>query len=227
MKKKLVVFTGSGISRESGLDTFRDKGGWWDRYSIEEVATPSGWKKDREKVLGFYNQYRKIIHEALPNAAHKALVELEQYYDVTIITQNVDNLHERAGSTNVIHLHGEIMKSRSTLDHNLVYEMDGLEINLGDKCAKGSQLRPHLVWFNEMPYHLELAAEKIMEADVFIVIGTSLQVTPASDLVNLVDYKAERYLVDPSEVASCSDYIHIKEPASIGVPKLVNQITGL
>lgn len=180
--KKIVVMTGAGISAESGIKTFRDAGGLWEGHDVMEVASPEGWHKNKALVLDFYNQRRKQLHEVKPNEGHHALVELEKQYDVSIITQNVDNLHEVAGSSNIIHLHGELMKVRSTVYDELVYEMAG-DINLGDKCEKGAQLRPHIVWFGEMVPMLEIAAYATTEADIIIIIGTSMQVYPAAGLV--------------------------------------------
>ncbi|MCE3281260.1 MAG: NAD-dependent deacylase, partial [Bacteroidetes bacterium] len=171
MKQKLVVFTGAGISAESGIKTFRDSGGLWEEYNISEVATPQAWEKNKELVLDFYNKRRKQVLESEPNEAHYALVELEEKYDVHIITQNIDDLHERAGSKKVLHLHGEIIKSRSTVDPSLVYKIKGSELKLGDKCEKGSQLRPHIVWFGEMVPMMDVANLIAEKADIFMVVG--------------------------------------------------------
>ncbi|SFC63265.1 NAD-dependent deacetylase [Flexibacter flexilis DSM 6793] len=197
MKKKIVILTGAGISAESGLATFRDAGGLWEGYRIEDVATPQAWRKDPALVLDFYNQRRKAALVAEPNAAHFACVELEKNYDVTIVTQNVDNLHEKAGSKHVVHLHGELFKSRSTYDPKLVYDISGWELSLGDKCEKGSQLRPHIVWFGEAVPKLEEAAAYVRQADILVVVGTSLQVYPAAGLVDEVSSAAEIYVIDP------------------------------
>lgn len=195
-KKKLVVLSGAGISAESGIATFRDADGLWEGHDVMEVASPQGWKKDPALVLDFYNQRRKNAKNVEPNDAHRILAELEEYFDVTIITQNIDNLHERGGSSNVMHLHGEIFKSRSTVDPSLVYEMEGWELNMGDKCEKGSQLRPHIVWFGEMVPMMEPAAIVTMQADVFLVVGTSLVVYPAAGLLDLVSKDVPCYIVD-------------------------------
>ena len=176
MKPKLVVLTGAGISAESGIATFRDSGGLWEQHRIEDVATPEGWHRDKELVNRFYNLRRKQAAEVEPNEGHKALVRLEEQFEVYIITQNVDNLHERAGSTRVLHLHGELSKVRSTVDPSLVYEIGDRQIAIGDKCEKGSQLRPHIVWFGEAVPAIEEATRITESADVFMVIGTSLQV---------------------------------------------------
>ncbi len=183
MKKKLVVLTGAGVSAESGIRTFRDQNGLWEGHDVMEVASPEGWRRNKPLVLDFYNQRRKEALKVKPNQAHIGLAELEKWYDVTIVTQNIDNLHERAGSSKVIHLHGEIFKSQSTIDPHLVYEMEGWEIKIGDKCEKGSQLRPFVVWFGEMVPMMEPAIEAAMEADIFAVVGTSLLVYPAAGLI--------------------------------------------
>jgi NAD-dependent deacetylase len=196
-KKKLVVLSGAGISAESGLSTFRDAGGLWEGYKIEDVATPEAWRKDRALVLEFYNLRRKNALDAKPNAAHLALAKLEEKYDVCIITQNVDHLHEQAGSSNVLHLHGELFKSRSTLDPSLVYPIEGWALNVGDKCEKGSQLRPHIVWFGEAVPMMDNAIEEVGAADIFIVVGTSLQVYPAAGLVDYVHEDVPKYIIDP------------------------------
>lgn len=197
MKKKLIILTGAGISAESGLATFRDAGGLWEGYRIEDVATPQAWRKNPALVLDFYNQRRKAALAAEPNAAHFACVKLETKYDVTIVTQNVDNLHEKAGSSHIVHLHGELFKSRSTYDPKLVYDIDGWELSLGDKCEKGSQLRPHIVWFGEAVPKMDEAATHARQADILVVVGTSLQVYPAAGLVDEVRQDTEIYVIDP------------------------------
>lgn len=196
MKKKLVVLTGAGISAESGIATFRDSNGLWEGHDVMEVASPEGWRKNREVVLEFYNQRRKQALSVHPNPAHFALAKLEEHFDVTIITQNVDNLHEKAGSTNIIHLHGELFKSQSTLDPNLIYEMDHWELNVGDKCEKGSQLRPFIVWFGEMVPMMEPAMDAAQQADIFAVIGTTLQVYPAAGLIQYAPSESLKYIID-------------------------------
>jgi len=198
MKKKLVVLSGSGISAESGIPTFRDSGGLWEGYDISEVATPEAWTRNRELVLNFYNERRKAALAAQPNQGHKVLAELEKYFEVTVITQNVDDLHEKAGSSNIIHLHGELFKSRSTLDEQLIYDIEGWELKLGDKCERGSQLRPHIVWFGEMVPMMEIAAQEADRADIFVVVGTSLLVYPAAGLIHNVGSDVPIYIVDPS-----------------------------
>ena len=196
MKKKLVVLTGAGISAESGIATFRDNNGLWEGNDVMEVASPEGWRRNKALVLDFYNQRRRQAKTVNPNKAHLTLAKLEQDFDVTIITQNVDNLHERAGSSKIIHLHGELFKSQSTLDPALVYEMKGTEINVGDKCEKGSQLRPFIVWFGEMVPMMEPAIELALQADIFAVIGTSLQVYPAASLIQYAPENAVKYIID-------------------------------
>ena len=195
-KKHLVVLSGAGISAESGIKTFRDSGGLWEGHDVMEVASPEGWRRNRDLVQNFYNQRRKQLLECEPNQAHLILAQLENEYDVSIITQNVDDLHERAGSTKVIHLHGELKKAQSTLDSSLVYDLDHWEIKEGDTCEKGSQLRPFIVWFGEQVPMMEVAMEIANSADIFVVIGTSLQVYPVAGLVNYVPDASEIYLID-------------------------------
>jgi len=224
--KKIVVLTGAGISAESGLKTFRDSGGLWEEHRIEDVATFDGWQRNPQLVLTFYNERRKQLINAQPNAAHRALVRLEQKYDVQIITQNVDDLHERAGSSKVLHLHGELKKVRSTVDNNLVYDLKGWELKMGDKCEKGSQLRPHIVWFGEAVPMIQLATEMTERADIFIVIGTSLNVYPAASLVQFVPDKATMYLIDPNsgQLPYVKRLEIINENAGIGTPTLVERL---
>lgn len=197
MKKKLVVLTGAGISAESGIATFRGADGLWEGHDVMEVASPQGWAKNRALVMDFYNQRRKAVLEAEPNEAHKILAELEADFDVEIITQNVDDLHERGGSSKVMHLHGEITKVRSTTDDSLVYDLEGWELKKGDLCEKGSQLRPHIVWFGEMVPMIEPAARITAEADILLVVGTSLQVYPAAGLMQEIKPNVPIYVVDP------------------------------
>jgi len=220
--KKLVVLSGSGISAESGIKTFRYMGGLWEEYDVMEVASPQAWQKDPELVLRFYNERRKKLLESSPNKGHLGLVELEKYFDVTIITQNVDDLHERAGSKNVIHLHGEIRKARSTVDENLIYNIEGWELKLGDKCEKGYQLRPHVVWFGEPVNAILDAASFCEEADIFVVVGTSLNVYPAAGLIEYVAGNVPVFLIDPNEVNTSwySQITYIPEKATKGVYKL-------
>lgn len=197
MKKKLAVLTGAGISAESGIATFRDANGLWEGYDVMDVASPQGWRKNPELVLDFYNQRRKNAHLSQPNPGHKVLADLETHFDVRIITQNVDDLHEKAGSTNVLHLHGKLFESRSTLDEKLVYPVEGWQLNKGDKCERGSQLRPNIVWFGEPVPMMEKAIEETLEADIFMVVGTSLVVYPAAGLVDLVPSDVPLFVVDP------------------------------
>ena len=194
-KKKLVILTGAGISAESGLKTFRDSDGLWEGYNIEDVATPRAWRKDPQLVLDFYNFRRKNVLDATPNAAHYGLTELEKDFDVTIITQNIDDLHERAGSTNILHLHGEILKMRSERDPELIYPVTG-DIRLGDKAEDGSQLRPYIVWFEEPVPMMELAVPIVNQADLFVVVGTSLVVYPAAGLVNYTRQGIPLFVLD-------------------------------
>jgi len=222
--KKIVVLSGAGISAESGIKTFRDSGGLWEGYDIAEVATPEGWENNPELVLEFYNMRRKDALKAEPNAGHLALKALESRYDVTIITQNVDNLHEKAGSSNVLHLHGELFKSRSTCDQQLVYDIQGWEIKLGDVCAKGSQLRPHIVWFGEAVPMLEKAIQEVLKADILIVLGTSLQVYPAAGLIDYAKDEAPKYIIDPNmPYVSPRNNLHLfPEVASSGLKKVAD-----
>jgi NAD-dependent deacetylase len=229
--KKVVVLTGAGISAESGLRTFRESNGLWEEHRVEDVATFEAWLRNQQLVLDFYNQRRKQLYEVKPNAGHLALVTLEKMFDVNIITQNVDDLHEQAGSSKVLHLHGELKKVRSTIDDNLVYPLNGWELKKGDLCEKGSQLRPHIVWFGEAVPMIEPAMELSAEADIFIVIGTSLNVYPAAGLVHYVKSAVPVYLIDPHAemLPGVNNLTVIREPAGTGVPKLVKQLleTGL
>jgi NAD-dependent deacetylase len=220
--KKLVVLTGSGISSESGLKTFRDSGGLWENYDVMEVASISGWEKNREIVLQFYNERRAQLKDARPNEGHLGLVELERYFDVHIITQNVDNLHERAGSSNVLHLHGILTRAKSTGDPSLTYDIGYEPIHFGDKCERGFQLRPDIVWFGEEVPAIEEAAALVSTADLFVVIGTSMVVYPAAGLIDYVSKNIPVFLIDPSEVAApIYRHIHfIKEKAGKGVQML-------
>ncbi|MFH0762258.1 MAG: NAD-dependent deacylase [Bacteroidota bacterium] len=224
--KNLVVLTGAGMSEESGLKTFREMGGLWEEYDISEVATPEAWKRNPELVLRFYNERRKALLGAVPNAGHYGLVELEKYFRVRIITQNVDDLHERAGSTNILHLHGELRKSRSTSDSRLVYDIDGWELNLGDLCEKGSQLRPHIVWFGEAVPNIEIAIHDTEQADIFVIIGTSMQVYPAAGLLDYVPRNVPVYLIDPNEtnVGSYRPAEILQKKAGEGVTELIRRL---
>lgn len=224
--KRIVVLSGAGMSAESGIQTFRDGDGLWNKYRFEDLASPNAWERDPELVLDFYNWRRKIVWNAQPNNGHKALVKLEEKYDVQIITQNVDDLHERAGSKNILHLHGEIRKARSTLDSNLVYELDHWELKLGDCCEKGSQLRPHIVWFGEAVPQISPAMEIASSADIFIVIGTSMVVYPAASLIVYVKPESPKYYIDPKahQVGGASNLTIIKDTAGNGVPELVEEL---
>lgn len=223
---KVVVLTGAGMSADSGLKTFRDSDGLWEGHDVREVATPQAWQRDKELVLEFYNQRRKQEHSVDPNEGHKALAELEEAYDVTIITQNVDSLHERAGSTDVIHLHGQLSKVRSEKDPSLIYDIGGDTIEVGDTAEDGAQLRPHVVWFGEPVPNMEKAAAIVPQADILIVIGTSLVVYPAAGLVDLVSDGIPKYIIDPSfpELRDLSKWNHIKKRAAEGTPLLVDKL---
>jgi len=224
--KHIVVFTGAGMSAESGIKTFRDSDGLWENYRIEDVATPQAWQKDRALVLDFYNQRRAQCLQAKPNAAHLALAALEQQFKVSIITQNIDNLHERAGSKNVMHLHGELMKSRSTIDESLVYNIDGPDLKLNDHCEKGSQLRPHIVWFGEAVPMMDVACRIASKADIFVVIGSSLVVYPAAGLLEYAPIAIPKFIIDP--VVPNVNYIEnitaIEATAVKGMSKLMKHL---
>ena len=198
LNQKVVVLSGAGISAESGIPTFRGIDGLWEGHRVEDVASPQGWRADREMVLEFYNMRRKAVLEAEPNEGHKVLARMEDQFDVQIITQNIDDLHERGGSSNILHLHGEIRKARSTANASLIYEIDGPYLNLGDKCELGSQLRPHIVWFGEDVPLIRPAAQMVSEADVLIVVGTSLNVYPAAGLLHYAKDNSRKFLVDPN-----------------------------
>lgn len=221
---KIAVLTGAGVSAESGIKTFRDSGGLWEGHDVMEVASPEGFERNPAVVLNFYNQRRKQLQTVQPNAAHLALAELEKVHDVTIITQNVDDLHERAGSSKIIHLHGELLKARSTFDENLV--MDWLtDLNVGDLCKHNRQLRPHIVWFGEMVPMIEVAAKVVSQADAIIIVGTSMQVYPAAGLLQYAQNNAQIYFVDPKPSISENKRTKVfAEMASTGVPKVVAQL---
>lgn len=225
-KKKIVVLSGAGMSAESGISTFRDANGLWEQHDIMEVASIEGWRKNPGLVLIFYNQRRKQLKTVEPNAAHRALVELEQKYEVHIVTQNVDDLHERAGSSSIIHLHGELRKVRSSVHENLVYHWED-DLNLSDLCEKGRQLRPHIVWFGEMVPKITHGARLVGECDYLIIIGTSMQVYPAAGLVDYAPSHAPIYYVDPKPSLATQLYPEVKiiaENASTGVRKLVDEL---
>lgn len=227
--KKLVVLTGSGISSESGLKTFRDSGGLWENYDVMEVASYAGWIKNMELVLRFYNERRLQLKNAVPNEAHLGLVELEKHFDVRIVTQNVDNLHEKAGSTHVLHLHGILTQARSSADPDLIYDIGYEPIHLGDKCEKGSQLRPNIVWFGEAVPAIEQAATLASEADIFVVIGTSMVVYPAAGLIDYVSKDTPVFLIDPNDVTvPAFRHVHfIREKAGAGMPLLQEKLMNL
>lgn len=224
-KKRIVVLSGAGISAESGISTFRDAGGLWEGHDVTEVASPEGWAANMDLVIEFYNLRRQNVLEAEPNEGHKALVDLESAYDVQVITQNVDDLHERAGSSNVLHLHGELLKVRSTYDEKLVYDWTK-DLKRGDKCEKGYQLRPHIVWFGEMVPMLEPAARITRTADILIVTGTSLVVYPAASLVMYAPDESPKYIVDPNipETGYIPNLTTIEQPATAGLRALADQL---
>ena len=228
MNKKLVVLSGAGISQESGLKTFRDMGGLWENYNVDDVASIDGWYRNPELVMDFYNQRRKQLFEVEPNAGHYGIAELEKWFDVTVITQNVDDLHERAGSTKVLHLHGELRKVRSTIDSDLVYTLDGWELKMGDKCVKGSQLRPNIVWFGEAVPAIYDAIPIVENADIVVVVGTSLAVYPAAGLVHYAKPKAPVFVVDPNRPEIVlKNVVYIDEKAGTGIEILKMKLEKL
>ena len=225
-KQKIVILTGAGMSAESGLKTFRDADGLWEGHDVMEVASPQGFAKNPKLVFEFYNQRRKQLLQVKPNAGHKALVELENEFEVNVITQNVDNLHEQAGSKNVLHLHGELLKVRSIADETKVFNWTK-DLNLGDLDGNGNQLRPHIVWFGEMVPLLEPAITITQDADILIIIGTSMQVYPAASLANYVRHNTPIYFIDPKPIVNANDFNNltiIAKNASTGVPELVEQL---
>ena len=225
-RKKITVLTGAGISAESGIPTFRDADGLWEVYDVMDVATPEGWQKNPALVLEFYNQRRKRALEVSPNRGHEILAELEESFEVTIVTQNVDNLHERAGSTNVIHLHGNLFESRSCKNEKLVYPIKGWELKLGEVCEEGSQLRPNIVWFGEMVPLMGVAAEHARRSDIFLVVGTSMVVYPAAGLIDYVPFESPKYVIDPNipDIAHIPYIYKIPEKASTGLEKLRKEL---
>ena len=228
-KKNIVVLTGAGISSESGIPTFRDTDGLWQKYDLMKLASPQGWAQDFKLVLEFYNVRRKKVREAQPNAAHIALVGFGPQYNTFIITQNVDDLHEKAGSKNVLHIHGEIMKARSTVDENLVYDLGNKDIYPGDTCELGSQLRPDVVWFGEEVPLLDEAIRLAKKADIFILIGSSLQVYPAATLIGYAAENAQKYIIDKKlpELGYSKNLELIEQPAALAVPELVNKLNNI
>ena len=225
MKKKLVILSGAGMSQESGIRTFRDTSGLWEEYDVTEVATPEAWARNPELVMRFYNDRRKQLYESEPNAGHRGLVELEKDFEVQVITQNVDDLHERAGSSRVLHLHGELKKARSSVDESLIYDIDGWELKFGDRCAKGSQLRPHIVWFGEAVPAMDEAIGIVEHADILVVVGTSLNVYPAAGLVNYVSKDTPIFVIDPERPpVYIRNVNYIQEKAGRGVEILKEKL---
>jgi NAD-dependent deacetylase len=224
--KLLVILTGAGMSSESGIKTFRDSGGLWEEYDVSEVATPMAWVKNRDLVLRFYNERRRQLALSKPNEGHFGLAQLEKYFDVHIITQNIDDLHERAGSSKILHLHGELTKARSSVDPSLIYDIGYKDINPGDRCEKGSQLRPHIVWFGEEVPMMDEAANLTGNADIFVVIGSSLNVYPAAGLISYAPAKASLWLIDPKEVVvPVNRKVEvIREMASTGIGILTERL---
>jgi len=221
--KRLVVLSGAGMSAESRLKTFREMGGLWENYEVTEVATPEAWERNPALVLQFYNERRKALLEAEPNEGHTGLAKLENDFEIRIVTQNVDNLHERAGSSYVLHLHGELMKARSTRFPDLIYELDGWELNLGDLCEKGFQLRPHIVWFGEAVPNISRAVEEVEQADILVIVGTSMQVYPAASLIHYAPAQVPIFIIDPNQpmVSSVRNVQFITKKASEGVSDLL------
>lgn len=227
--KKLVVLSGAGVSAESGIATFRDANGLWEGHDVMQVASPQGWQNDPALVLDFYNQRRKAALSARPNTAHTTIAELEKHFDVSVITQNVDHLHEEGGSTHVVHLHGKLFESRSTTNPDLIYPVEGWELNIGDTCELGSQLRPNIVWFGEMVPMMDIAAEIANQADIFIIVGTSLMVYPAAGLIDFVPSSATKFLVDPN-TPSLPDFYNVQvipEQATVGMARVKERILEL
>ncbi|MFZ1694694.1 MAG: NAD-dependent deacylase [Flavobacteriales bacterium] len=223
-QERVVVFTGAGVSAESGLRTFRDSDGLWEQYRVEDVATPEAWRRNPSLVLRFYDERRAQVLEARPNAAHEAIARLQQRFQVQVVTQNIDDLHERAGSRNVLHLHGEILKARSTVDPTLITPITGPSLRMGDRCALGSQLRPHIVWFGEEVPLLPIAAEMMAQAHRVLVVGTSLNVYPAAGLVHYAPRTSPKVLVDPKPVAVERPGLRfVQATASAGVPSMVEE----
>ena len=223
--KNIVVFTGAGISAESGLGTFRDSDGLWEKYRIEDVATLDAFQRNPSLVLDFYNIRRKQLLDSSPNNAHIALNKLQEKFNLSIITQNIDDLHERSGSIDVLHLHGKLRESRSVID-NKIYQIDGSELNLGDKCDKGGQLRPNVVWFGEDVPEIQTAIQEVRKCDILIIIGTSLNVYPAASLIDYAKQSKRIIIIDPN--SNFYEGIEvIKKKASVAVPELVDQLLGL
>ncbi len=225
---EIVVLSGAGLSAESGLKTFRDNGGLWEEYDVYQVATPEAWHANPELVTRFYNQRRKQLFESEPNLAHRLIAKLEAYHSVQVVTQNIDDFHERAGSTRVLHLHGELKKLRSTVDDTLVYEAGHWEVKMGDVCARGSQLRPHIVWFGESVPQMPVAEKMVREADFLLIVGTSLSVYPAAGLAYLARPEANIVLIDPAEVThDLGEVRHIREKAGAGMQCVYEELSAL
>ena len=224
----IVVLTGAGMSAESGIQTFRGAGGLWEGYRVEDVASPEGFARNPEMVLRFYNERRKQVKKAKPNKGHYDLVALEKKHEVTIITQNIDDLHERAGSKKIIHLHGEILKSRSSKNEKLIYDCDE-EIQIGDLCELGSQLRPHIVWFGELVPMIEIAAREVAHADVILVIGTSMVVYPAASLIHYAEPDVPVYIINPEipEMQRKINYHFIQQPATLGIAEVIGILNNI
>jgi len=226
--RKLVVLSGAGMSAESGIKTFRDYGGLWEQYHVHEIATPEAWHNNLGLVIDFYNQRRKQLYEVTPNEGHFALKELENFFQVDIITQNVDDLHERAGSSNVLHLHGELKKIRSTINPEYIILLDGWELKLGDKCPQGGQLRPHIVWFGEEVPLIDKAIEIVEESDIMLVVGTSLNVYPAAGLLQHFTHHKPVYLIDPNKVETRRSSINfIQKTAVNGISSVSKELIKL
>ncbi|MGB0744090.1 MAG: SIR2 family NAD-dependent protein deacylase [Opitutales bacterium] len=225
-RKHVVVLSGAGMSAESGLKTFRDADGLWEGHRVEDVATPEAWQRDPQLVLDFYNQRRRQLYQCQPNPGHRALASLESRYRVSVLTQNVDNLHERAGSTEVVHIHGQLDLARSTADESLTYSLNGRDIELGDTCELGSQLRPHIVWFGEAVPEMDRAMAMARTADILIVVGTSLFVYPAAGLASCAPASADCYLINPEipEHFDACGFTCIEEKAGIALPELVGKL---
>ena len=228
MKKNLVILSGAGMSQESGLKTFREMGGLWEQYEVTEVASPEAWNENPELVLRFYNERRKQLFEASPNEGHREIAKLEKEFEVTVVTQNVDDLHEQAGSSNVLHLHGELRKVRSTIDSNLIYEMDNWELKFGDLCELGSQLRPHIVWFGEAVPAMNKAKQIVQSADILVVVGTSLVVYPAAGLVNYTRPETPVFVIDPERpTIHKKNVTYIQKKAGEGILELKLKLNKL
>ena len=226
--QKLVVLSGAGVSAESGLKTFRDSDGLWEEYDVMEVASPEAWNANPTLVLDFYNKRREQVLNAQPNSAHVDIAGLDKKYDVTVITQNIDDLHERSGSKNVLHLHGQITQSRSSVHENLIYELNGGQIKIGDLCESGAQLRPNIVWFGEAVPNISIAQEIVSQADILLIVGTSLNVYPAAGLIHCADFRVKKFLVDPKYVrlTDIENREVIKEKATVGVPQAIQSLNN-